>query len=226
MKTIRYHVRDGVHRDAMLPVVLDPRTLRGQPPAKTCALGTVWRGEAKPAIDAQLDTLEDLVTTVGPTEKVLDLGTIWTGGMLSRLDSQPPPNAQGNTVDTSEVLKEVAGLHAAMIANTPTSVRIFDAIRRVRDAASRVGRGTRDAVNPLTKLVRITDEQRRFGIEANARAAEFWSRPAPVSRPTGDSSGTASTAFRDAHDAVQRATSAYALNEALNAQARAFWQRT
>ena len=219
MKTIRCTIHDG-----MLPVALNPRTLRGQPPAKKLALGTVWRGSDRPAIDAQLDTLEELVSTIGPTPKVLDMGTIWTGSMVSRLDSEPAAG-EADTVDTSEVLREVSGLHAALIANTPTSVRIADAIRRVRSAAARVGSTVRDAVNPLTRLARITDEQRRFGIEANERAREFYSRPAAVTRPIGDSSGTASTAFRDASAAVQRANSARALNEALNAQARAFWQR-
>jgi hypothetical protein len=243
MKTIRdifiadaavsgYRLIAARRADGQLPVGLDPRALRGQPPAKTTALGTCWTGSLKPLIDAQLDTMEQLVYSLGPSPKVLDIGTTWTGEMTAEISSaaREAAGARDDTVvDVTEVLGEVTGLNAELIGSTPTSVRINDALRRVRAAVARVGGGrtTRDAKGSLAQLVRITDEQRALGERLNDQARTFWAAKStpPTTRAIGDNSGASTSAFRDAAQAVQHARTARELNEALNAQARAFWAR-
>jgi hypothetical protein len=222
-------------RDDLLPAAY----ARGAPP-KTCALGSTWRGSLGRDLDLKVESVEQLVSQIGVTPQLIDLGMTWTGDLTAQLRDadREAAGAQDDVVDTSEVRREADGLRAALesvaggggrqIGSEAAAIRIQDRIGRLRGAIARAGRGrATDAMNPLTRLARISDEQRALGPKLNEQARKFHAQQsAPVTtRPIGDSSGRDSPAFRDAHAAVLRAQDPYELNAALNAQAAAWYQQ-
>ena len=232
MKIIR-NVRHGLptaDNVNMLPSGLNPRALRGEPPAKKLALGRVWRSDLRPLFDAHLDALEPLLTSYGPNPRVIDLGKTWTGGLTAELESAgraAESSPAGDVVDTTEVLKETAGLNAQLISGSPSAVRILDALRKVRNAVGRAGGRTTDA-GALKRFTELSPQQRMSGPNSpeNVEARKFWDRQnAPVTpgRPIGDSTTTG--AVRDGLHAVNQARSTPELNARANQLARDFWAR-
>lgn len=217
--------RQRLTRDTLLPSAIT----QGAPP-KVCALGSTWRGDLRPLVDAALDTLEPLLSSYGPSPEVLNLGKTWIGGMTAQISraAREAAGAQDDTVvDVSEVMAAATGLNAELIGGNPSSVRINDALRRVRSAVARTGGRTADA-NPLKRLTQLTPDQLLSGANSpeNRRAREFWDRQsAPVTpgRPIGDSGPT--TAVRDGLHAVNQARSTAEQNARANDLARAFWAR-
>ena len=119
-----------------------------------------------------------------PVDNVLDLGRVWLGALVGRLNDagrgfrrRVSESAGVPDVDAGEVLGEVRRLHALLGADDPDCSRIMDSLKRTRAAANRVsGPRTRDAVNPLSRLARITPEHRALGERINATNRAFWAQ--------------------------------------------------
>jgi hypothetical protein len=217
----------------------DARLEALHPAGKCIALGTVWTGQLKPLLDYRLDALQPLVTgfTMGRVlnaeqlANVIDLGRVYLSDLTSRIraaaaDSRSAP---GNRVDLAPVLTEADRLEVLLGSAAPSAGAIGDALTRLRRAADGVCTTPRvtDAVNPLTRFVTLSPEQRNSGPNspANSRARQFWQeqqQPASL-RQIGDTTST--TAVRDGLHAVNSARSTREQNERANDLARAFWSR-
>ena len=208
--------------------------LAALPIGKVIVSGTVWAGSLLPLIDAIASTLGPAINngfTSGNTlsaERLADviaLGRTWTGSLLSEIRAAAASTSSGPTVDGTETLAEAERLDKLLRSAAPTNA-IADGLVRLRRTADKVGGArTRDAVNPLARLVRITPEHRALGERLNQQARDFWvaqSTPA-TSRPIGDNTAAKTTAVRDQLAIAARATDMRTKMTALNAAARAFW---
>lgn len=205
------------------------------PIGKVIVSGTVWAGSLLPLVDAIASTLGPAINTGFSAGRalhaeqlagVIDNGRLWVGNLSSEIRAAASSSPSGPTVDATEVLGAIEKLRAEMHADPVDFPGVADALRRLRAAADRVGGArTRDAVNPLAKLVRITPEHRAFGERLNQQARDFWAaQSAPATgRPIGDNTAAKTTAVRDQLAIARRAERAgdrRTMMEALNIAAR------
>jgi len=211
--------------------------LNAEPVPKLLLMPRTWRGDLKPVLDAYLQQLAPLDNgiTLGRTlsaeaiPHVIKLGTAWLGDfrdrMLAARDESP------GAVEGTPVLIALEAVRREM--GTGDRQRVADGLRRLRDAAARVGRSRDEQEHgAFSEGRRIADATGRRVADINAANSEFWNKRSAtpsldsrgrMNRHTGDATPAQRTAFRDAMHAATNAPTPREQIAALNRGAKAFW---
>lgn len=202
------------------------------PPGRVLCLGTVWRGELAPRVEAAAEAISSAFVAPGlslggalhaePAPDVLDMGRTWVGNLQTKIlasaadfASQQRPEEAGAApgTDLGEVVEQLDRLRRDMGTGNPQT--IADGVRRLRDAAGRVtdsmkGRSLdRHHTGDFSRSVSIaTINQRNRDFHARNSAAPRLDSSGRMVRGavvrTGDSARM--TAVRDAEHAVRSAS--------------------
>ena len=168
-RSIRVTVHDSVRRSC-------DEILNADPVPKLMLMPLTWQGDLRPVLDAYLEQLKPLENglTLGRTLSaeripyVLDLGRAWLGDFTERMLTSY--SEEPGAVDATEVLAQVRGLRREM--GTGDRKRISDSLRRVRDAANRLGR--RERTSGILDHANADDTfARRLAVPENLKDGEI-----------------------------------------------------
>jgi len=168
-RSIRVTVHDSVRRSC-------DEILNADPVPKLMLMPLTWQGDLRPVLDAYLEQLKplengltlDRTLTAERIPHVLDLGRAWLGDFTERMLTSY--SEEPGAVDATEVLTQVRGLRREMGTGDPK--RIADSLKRVREAANRLG--GRDEHGAFSEGRRVAD-----GLLSRHHVGDF-SRPASI----------------------------------------------